>query len=286
MNMKSITFGVAGLCFVVFQPTCANAEAHVPGFVRDGKLVVCTNPGNPPMTYMASGSDTRPAGIDIEIADALGKLWNAETSYSTSEFAGLLTSLASGRCGMMISSYYASKDRVERNNFDMAGYLRTSTVIVTDGKNTQIKTPDDLSGKSVTIEAGTTIYENIVEKLNAKFAEQGRAPARLSSYPSQSAAAEQVLLGRADANLSDLIETSMREKQTGGKVKIAYAFPPEHIFAIYIVKNADNLLAVREGLRQLLKDGTFAKIAAKYGLDEIAAKYGLGEGAFSVPDEF
>lgn len=248
---------------------CANASAEVPvpSFVKDGKLVVCTSPGFPPMTYMASPSDTRPVGIDIEVADALGKLWNAETSYSTSEFAGLLTSMASGRCGLMISGYYVSE---ERASFDMAGYLQTSSVIVTAGGNSDIKAPDDLSGKAVVIEAGTTIYEDVVKALNEKFTQAGRPLAKLSSYPSQASAAEQVLLGRADANLSDVVEASMRQKQTDGRLKIAYVYPPEHVFAIYTVKDAGNAAAVKAGLKQLWQDGTLAAIAAKYGFDKEA----------------
>lgn len=246
----------------------AFADVPTPSFAKDGKLVVCTSPANPPMTYMEADAapDARPVGMDIEISDALGKLWNAETSYSASAFAGLLTSLASGRCGMLIGALYMNPKR--EANFDMSVYFPASTVIVAAGENSDIKSPDDLSGKSVTIEAGTALYEDAVNKLNAKFAEQGRPLAKLSSYPSQAAAAEQVILGRADANISDLIEATMREKQTEGKVKVAYAYPSDNVFAIYTAKNADNAAAVRAGLKQLCKEGFFAKMASKYNLKE------------------
>lgn len=259
---------IAGLCLAIcLQAPKAFAELAKPKFVKDGILTVCTSPNFPPMTYMENPSATRPIGIDIEIADALGKLWQAETRYSTSDFAGLLTSLASGRCGIMISGYYVSE---ERTSYDMTGYLQTSAVIVTAGQNAEIRTPDDLSGKSVTIEAGTTIYEDVVNALNETFAKQGRPLVKLSSYPTQPDAAQQVLLGRADATLSDLVEGSVRAKQTGNKLKIAYAYPPEHIFAIYAVKDIDNAAAIKAGLKQLWKDGDLRKIAAKYGISEAA----------------
>lgn len=267
MLKNSIAWVIAGICSIVIGASPAGAGEPVPSFVKDGKLVACTSPSFPPMTYMETPSDARPAGIDIEIANALGKLWKAETSYSTSDFGGLLGSLASGRCGLMISGFYVSE---ERTAFDMTGYLQTSSVIVTAGDNAQIKKPEDLSGKSVTIEAGTSIYENLVKALNAKLTTEGRPLIKLSSYPSQAAAAEQVLLGRADANISDVVEASVRQKQTGGKLKIAYTYPPEHVFAISTVKNPADAAIVRAGLKQLRKDGTLARIAEKYGVSEEA----------------
>lgn len=275
MSRNFMGWAVAGLCLFVGQATDVLADMPVPGFVKEGRLTVCTNPGTPPMTYMEEAASDRPIGIDVEIADALGRLWKAETSYSTSAFSGLLTSLASGRCGMMISGYYLKAERGVA--FDMSGYLETSAVIVTAGSNADIKAPEDLSGKAVVIEAGTTIYEDVVKALNVKFTEAGRPLATLSSYPTQTAASEQVLLGRADANVSDVVEASMRAKQTDGKLKIAYAYPPQHVFAIYTVKNPENAAAVRAGLKQLRKDGTLARIAAKYG---------LSEEAFAVVDKF
>lgn len=215
MIRKSRQLVIIGL-YLAASAATVNAEETKPTFLRDGKLIACTNPGFPPMEFMADASADRPSGIDIEIANALGKLWNVETTYSISDFNGLLTSLATGRCGIMISGYYIAEERP----FDQIGYMETSSVIVTSGTNSDIKTPEDLSGKSVTIEVGTTIYADIVKDLNAKFASQGRPLVKLSSYPSQASAAEQVLLGRADANLSDVVEASVRTKQTGGRLSV------------------------------------------------------------------
>lgn len=215
------------------------------------------------MTYLEDAASQRPIGLDIDITEALASLWSAEVTYSTSAFNGLLTSLASGRCGMMISAFYINPKRV---TYDMAPYLQTSAVIATAGVS--VRTPDDLSGKAVVIEAGTVLYEDMIKALNEKFVAEGKPPAKLSAYPTQAAAAEQVLLGRADATVTDVVEASMRAQQTQGRLKIAYKYPPMYDYGIYINKDAANFAALKAGLRELKRRGILDKIAENYGLDK------------------
>ncbi|MGE4252733.1 MAG: transporter substrate-binding domain-containing protein [Parvibaculaceae bacterium] len=254
--------GAAALVALLSAPA-AWAEAAKPSFGAAGKLSICTTAGFPPMTYLENPSDQRPVGIDIDIADALGKLWSAEIKFSTSGFDGLLPSLASGRCDLVISGIYLNDKR--RESYDGVPYLKSSVAIVTLATNEEIKVPEDLSGKRLALEAGTT-YAEVPPVLNAKLEKEGRKPVAFSTYESQVAAAQQVMIGRADATLTEVSEASVRIKQTGGQLKIAYTYPPEGIYGIYIRKNPDDLKILRAAMKQLEQSGVIGGIAKKYNM--------------------
>lgn len=273
-----MTTGSAGgllcaLTVVTMTFSGAVADTAKPSFVAGGKLNVCTTAGFPPLTYLENPSDNRPIGVDIDITDALAKHWSVtEVKFSTSGFDGLLPSLASGRCDLVISGIYLNDKR--REAYDGVPYLKSSSAIVTLATNTDIKAPEDLSGKSLALEAGTA-YANVPEELNKQFTKEGRDPVKASTYELQVAAAQQVLIGRADATLTEIAEASVRIKQSEGKLKVAYTYPPEGIYGIYIRKNPDDLKALREALKELHKSQAIEAVAKKYNLpiDDFAIDY-------------
>ncbi|WP_195174998.1 transporter substrate-binding domain-containing protein [Mesorhizobium sp. INR15] len=239
----------------------AYAQPAAPSFVKDGHITVCTTAGFPPFTYMDKPTDARPVGVDIDVADALAKLWGADITFVVSGFDGLLPSLQAGRCSLVISGIYLSDKR--RQSYDGAPYLKSSTVIVAAAGNDTIKTPEDLSGKSLAIEAGTS-YADTPDELNKKFKADGKAPVTFQTYESQVAATQQVIIGRADATLTEAAEAGVRIKQTGGQIKVVYTFPSEFKFGIYIQKSPKDLELLRSALKTLSQQGTFEAIAGKY----------------------
>lgn len=264
-----MTTGFAGgllcaLTAVAMTYSTAAADTMKPSFVVDGKLNICTTAGFPPLTYLENPSDTRPVGIDIDIADALAKHWSAtEVKFSTSGFDGLLPSLASGRCDLVISGIYLNDKR--RESYDGVPYLKSAAVIVTLATNTDINKPEDLSGKRMALEAGTA-YADTPQEMNEQFAKEGRAPVVANTYESQVAAAQQVLIGRADATLTEVAEASVRIKQTSNQLKIAYAYPPDGIYGIYIRKSPDDLKALRAAMKELRKSGRIEAVAKKFNM--------------------
>lgn len=264
MNMKSWVAGAtAGAAALLLSVSALSAEEAKPSFAAQGKLNVCTTAGFPPLTYLENPADQRPVGIDIDIADALGKLWSAEVKFSTSGFDGLLPSLGSGRCDLVISGIYLNAKR--REVYDGVPYLKSSAVIMTLASNDDIKAPEDLSGKSLALEAGTA-YADTPVALNVEFEKTGRKPVAFSTYESQVAAAQQVLIGRADATLTEVAEGSVRVKQTNGQLKIAYTYPPEGIYGVYIRKSTQDLAALRLAMKELKKSGVIDAVARKYNM--------------------
>src|SRR5947209_2905090 len=154
-----------------------------------GSFKYCDDPTFPPMeSKTVSG---KPIGFDIDMANAIGKLWKVKAKFPQTAFPGLLPALASKKCNMVISGIFVTPDRVKQ--FPAAAYMRTHRALVVQGGNPKrIKGPDDLSGKTVAVQAGTK-YEEFLNALNDQFKSSGKAQMNLQSYPGDTDAVAQLL---------------------------------------------------------------------------------------------
>ncbi len=243
----------------------ARAEAKSPSFVADKVLNVCTTAGFPPLTFKNQPTDERPAGIDIDVIEKIATLWDAKVTYTITDFAGLLPTLGSGRCSVIISGIYINDKR--RQVYDGAPYMKSAVAIMINNATTDIAKPEDLADKLIALESGSYYREEIVDPLNKDLATAGKKAARTQDYPTQQAAAQQILVGRADATLTEEAEAAVRVGQSGGKLKIAYAYPSTMNFGIYVRRNAEDYALVKQALDTLAKEGFFKELAVKYNLD-------------------
>jgi polar amino acid transport system substrate-binding protein len=250
----------------VFAVATVPAEAGIkaPSFVSDNSLTVCTTANFPPITYKKQPTDEHPAGIDIDIIEKMASLWGAKVDYTVTEFAGLLPTLGSGRCSVIISGIYINDKR--REVYDGAPYMKSAVAIMVNSAS-DITKPEDLADRLIALESGSYYREDIVTPLNKELTAAGKKEARTQDYPTQQAAAQQILIGRADATLTEEAEAAVRVGQSGGKLKIAYAYPSSMNFGIYIRRNPEDFAVVKDTLNTLAEQGFFKELAAKYNLD-------------------
>jgi polar amino acid transport system substrate-binding protein len=226
-----------------------------------GSFKYCSDPTFPPMESKTAAG--KPVGFDIEMANAVGKLWKVKANFVETAFPGLLPALGSKRCNMVISGIFVTPDRVKQ--FPAVTYMRTHRALVVQAGNPKrIKGPNDLSGKSVAVQAGTK-YEEYLKSLNDQFKSSGKAQMNLQSYPGDTDAVGQILVGRADAVLTQDTSGAYQRKQHPGKLAIAYLFPESDAFGIYYRPGDKKLgTALRAAIKTLKKNGTLKKIATKY----------------------
>ena len=163
----------------------------------------------------------------------------------------------------MISGIFITPDRVAQ--FPAVAYMKTHRALVVQAGNPKrIKGPNDLSGKTVAVQAGTK-YEEYLKALNDEFKSSGKAQFTLQSYPGDTDAVGQLIVGRADAVLTQDTSGAYQKKQNPGKLAIAYLFPETDSFGIYYRKGETKLgTALKTAIKTLKKKGTLKKIAAKH----------------------
>lgn len=258
--MKRLVPSVALLAIVAAAPALAT-----PAIIKDGELNVCTTAGFPPMTYKNDPSDALPVGIDIDIVNKIAERWAVSVVYTVAEFSAMLPTLGSGRCDMIASGIYVTDKR--REVYDAVKYMRSATVIITQAGSDSINAPEDLSGRELALESGTYYGEVRVDPLNAELTKAGKTPVNVTNYPSQQAAYQQVMVGRADATLTEEAEGAFRVAQTDGQLRIAYTWPSEFSYGFYVRRDDNDIAPLREIFKTLDSEGFFDELSAKWGVD-------------------
>ena len=226
-----------------------------------GSLKFCSDPTFPPMEYKTAAG--KAVGFDIDLANAIAKNWKVKSKFVETAFPGLLPALAAKRCTIVISGIFITPDRVAQ--FPAVAYMKTHRALVVQAGNPKrIKGPNDLAGKTVAVQAGTK-YEEYLKSLNEQFKSSGKAQFTLQSYPGDTDAVGQLIVGRADAVLTQDTSGAYQKKQNPGKLAIAYLFPETDSFGIYYRKGETKLgAALKTAIKTLKKNGTLRKIAAKH----------------------
>jgi polar amino acid transport system substrate-binding protein len=87
----------------------------------------------------------------------------------------------------------------------------------------------------------------------------------LQSYPGDDDAVAQLLVGRADAVLTQDTSGAYQKKQHPGKIAIPYLFPETDTFGIYYRRSDKKLgTALRAAIKTMKKSGAMKKIATKH----------------------
>jgi len=245
-----------------FAPSIAAAQ---PSFVADGDFSICNDPTFPPMEYKENAGDQNPVGVDVEVAGALAELWGAKASFVTMDFNGLLPSLSAERCDAIISGITLTAER--QKTFDGVGYLNTFIVIIGNAGAPALKGPEDLAGKTVAVQSGTT-YLSRMEKLNETLKGKGLELMTIQQYPKQTDAIQQLQVGRVVGVVTQDTEVAFREFQDPGKFATIWTVPQDAVepYAIYIRKNEGDKAEVQKAVATLLSSGKLREIVDKWKL--------------------
>jgi polar amino acid transport system substrate-binding protein len=221
---------------------------------RASTFTFCTDPTFPPMELASSSGAI--SGFDVDMASALAKTWGARSKANKTAFPGLIPALQAKKCDAVISGIFVTPDRTKQA--PAVPYMETHRVLIVKDKNPKHVTgPNGLKGLNVVVQAGTK-YEEYLEAL------KGKVGFNLQSYPGDNDAVAQLILGRADAVLTQDTSFAYQAKAHPGKLAVAYTFPAKDTFGIYYRKGDALGAQLKSGIAKLKADGTLAKLAAKY----------------------
>ena len=216
----------------------------------------CTDPTFPPMEYTTTSGKI--IGFDVDMAAKLAATWGAKAQALKTAFPGLLAALAAKKCDAVISGIFVTPDRVKQA--PAVPYMESHRVIIVKAGNPKgVHGPNQLKGLVVAVQTGTK-YEQYLKALQKKIS------FTLQGYPGDNDAVAQVLLGRADAVLTQDTSFAFQAKQHPGKIAVSYTFKAKDSFGIYYRKADAATLGqqIKDGIAKLKAGGTLTKIAAKF----------------------
>ena len=216
----------------------------------------CTDPTFPPMEYTTASGKI--VGFDADMATKLAATWGGTAVASKTAFPGLIPALNAKRCDAVISGIFITPDRLKQAA--AAAYMRSHRVLIVKAGNPKgIHGPNQLKGLTVAVQTGTK-YEEYLKALRAKIG------FTLQGYPGDNDAVAQVILGRADAVLTQDTSFVFQAKAHPGKIATAFTFGAPDSFGIYYRKADSSALGqqIKDGIARLEVTGALKKLAAKY----------------------
>ncbi|MFJ9337838.1 ABC transporter substrate-binding protein [Streptomyces sp. NPDC101733] len=254
--------------------------SKLPKKIQDaGVIKVGTDATYAPMEFTQSG---KIVGVDPGIAEALGKQLGVQFKFESGTFDTLIGSMQTGRSDLVMSSLTDTKARQEGLDdkgaktgagVDFVDYFSASTgILVKKGNPEGIKTLDDLCGKKVAVQRGTT-YEQSAKDQSEKCKKDGKGEVAVEAFPTDAEAQTRVKAGGAVADLNDSpVAAYIAQTAGGGNDFEAVANPTDAgLFGIAVdKKNAQLRDALKEALDAAIKDGSY-----KAALD----KWNAGSGA-------
>jgi polar amino acid transport system substrate-binding protein len=134
------------------------------------------------------------------------------------------------------------------------------------GNPKNIKTLDDLSGKTVAVQLGTT-NKDALDAANVTLKAAGKAEIEIQTFQVDTDAFQQLSLGRVDAYSGDSPVCAYYAEQNKGKFEVGGS-PIEPIaIGIAIRKDSTELkAAVQAAIDAMYADGTMKKIVDTWGM--------------------
>ncbi|MDT7874795.1 MAG: ABC transporter substrate-binding protein [Pyrobaculum sp.] len=135
--------------------TSGQCPVSVDVIKKRGKLILGTDATWPPWEYVVGD---KIVGWDIDIAREIANALGVQLEIRDMRFAGLLEAVRKGDVDLAISAITWTSEREKVLEFSMPYYLE-SIVVVTKAARNDINKVEDLYGKTVGVQIGTTHEE-------------------------------------------------------------------------------------------------------------------------------
>jgi ABC-type amino acid transport substrate-binding protein len=206
-----------------------------------------------PYPPFEQGKPGKYTGFDIELMEAIAGKIGRVAEFQDTSFETIFRDVAQGKFEAVISAATITPEREKAVAFSDPYYLSEQAILVPEGSD--IESLDELAGKTVGAQQGTTGLE---------LAKSESGASEVRPYPEGPDAVNALKSGTVEAVIIDAPVAQNAVEKAGG-VEIAEKVPTEEKYGIALAKDNTGLLdEINQGLREVIDDGTYAKIYEKW----------------------
>lgn len=224
------------------------------GLVEAGTLTVCSDIPYAPFEF--EGDNGEYIGFDIDLLTAIAKELDLKISVQDVGFDALQsgTTLAAGTCDVGASAMTITDER--KANIDFSDPYVDSMQSLLVRTDSGIESIDDLDGKNVGVQQGTT---------GETYATENAKGASLVQYPSDGELWPAMQSGQIDAILQDQPVNYVHE-QADSAYKIVETYSTDESYGFAFAKGEKDALLedVNAALQKLRDNGEYQKIFDEY----------------------
>ena len=228
----------------------ASAAATELTTVEAGKLTMATNAAFPPYEMTTDAGEFE--GIDIETAQAIADKLGLELQIDDMDFDAALLSVQQGKADIVMAGVTVTDERKAVMDFSDSYATGIQSIIVPEGSD--ITSPDDLAGKKIGTQRGTTGYI---------YCSDDFGDDAVVAYDNGLTAVQALNNGQVDAVVIDNAPAKEYVAANPG-LKVLDTSYAEEDYAIGMAKGSSLEAAVNAALEELKADGTLQAIVDKY----------------------
>ena len=228
----------------------ASAAATELTTVEAGKLTMATNAAFPPYEMTTDAGEFE--GIDIETAQAIADKLGLELQIDDMDFDAALLSVQQGMADIVMAGVTVTDERKAVMDFSDSYATGIQSIIVPEGSD--IASPDDLAGKKIGTQRGTTGYIYCSDDFGDE---------NVVAYDDGLTAVQALNNGQVDAVVIDNAPAKEFVAANPGLVILDTSYAEED-YAIGVAKGSSLKDAVNAALEELKADGTLQSIVDKY----------------------
>ena len=228
----------------------ASAAATELTTVEAGKLTMATNAAFPPYEMTTDAGEFE--GIDIETAQAIADKLGLELQIDDMDFDAALLSVQQGKADIVMAGVTVTDERKAVMDFSDSYATGIQSIIVPEGSD--IASPDDLAGKKICTQRGTTGYIYCSDDFGDE---------NVVAYDDGLTAVQALNNGQVDAVVIDNAPAKEFVAANPGLVILDTSYAEED-YAIGVAKGSSLKDAVNAALEELKADGTLQSIVDKY----------------------
>lgn len=198
-------------------------------------------------------------GFDFDLMNAIAEDQGFELEWVNMGFNGLITSLEAGNIDIIASGMNASEERREKVDFSTT-YYDSGLVVAIKAGNSAIKSIDDLT---TDMKVGGQIATTGADLATQLFDEGKISEAKI--YDGLDVAVMDLQNGTIDALINDLPVTKAYMDAKPGTIEIVGDVLNAEAYGFAVQKgNAELLEKINTGLQNMIDNGTFDELYAKW----------------------
>lgn len=227
------------------------------GTAGDKVYIVGTEPTFPPFEYTDEATGEI-VGFDVDLIKAIAEAAGIQVEVQSLGFDGLIPALQAGNIDIVIAGMTVTEERAAAVDFGPT-YWEAYLQIAVAADNEEIKSVEDLQGKTVGVQIGTT------GALKAEELKSEGIVKEVKTYNTVDVVFLELMNGTVDAVINDRPVTEIYMARNPGKVKLTGEPFEGEEYAYAVAKgNTELLNKLNAGLEEVKASGKFDELVMEY----------------------
>ncbi|GAK72102.1 putative amino acid ABC transporter substrate-binding protein [Agrobacterium rubi TR3 = NBRC 13261] len=271
-GLLSATMSFAQGAAIPAQKKDEALHARLPEKIRTAGKMTSVNNGSFPPYEIVTGTEM--TGASADLTEALGQVLGVKIDHATvGGLPALLAGVNSGRYQFAFGPVGDFKSREESNDF--VDWVQEFVVFaVQKGNPKGIVSLDTACGHRIAVMAGGSA-ERVIQAQNEKCKADGKA-LEVQSFSDQPSSILAVRSKRSDAFFSSQAPLTYFVSQANGQLELTGVGEKNGFDSLYqgavVPKGSPLAEVLRDGIKVLMDNGTYAAIMKKWGLENNALK--------------